>query len=236
MTFTSLRSISRMTRFAWETQPLERIESALVEFGPREDVLCEGREPAHVYMILDGWACGYKTLDDGRRQIISLVLPGDFCGFHIVRSGKMDHSVGTLTPVTTARFAVDSLRSQHPDSAAIERLLINICASAAIQREWTLSLGRRTAVERLGHLFCEIFTRLQAIEAVQGTSCEFPITQAELGDALGLSTVHVNRSLQELRGSGLVELKGRVLTMLDFDQLKSLAKFNPAYLSLNNGT
>jgi CRP-like cAMP-binding protein len=104
---------------------------------------------------------------------------------------------------------------------------------SAIFREWVVNVGRRTAYERIAHLLCELMTRLRAMDLAQGDTCELPVTQAELADATGLSAVHTNRTLQELRAEGLIRLEGRVLTALDWEGLKGAGGFDPAYLHLH---
>lgn len=106
--------------------------------------------------------------------------------------------------------------------------------SVAIQREWTVNLGQRTAIERLGHLFCELFVRLRGIGLTDGDSCPLPLTQVELADAMGLSNVHINRTLQELRRAGLVVFKGKRLTIPDLAALQKVSLFNPNYLHLDH--
>jgi CRP-like cAMP-binding protein len=101
---------------------------------------------------------------------------------------------------------------------------------AAIFREWMTNIGRREAYNRMAHLFCEWIVRLRAVGLAQDHACDMPMTQAELADAMGISTVHVNRGLKELRGDGLISLKGSRLTVLDWEQLKQVGDFDPTYL------
>ncbi|WP_298952668.1 Crp/Fnr family transcriptional regulator [uncultured Methylobacterium sp.] len=202
--------------------------------GPREDIIQEGDDPAFVNLILDGWACRYKQLEDGRRQIISFFLPGDLCDTHIYVLREMDHSIGALTPVTFAEISRETLArvtAEHP--RITQALWWDTLVTAAIQREWTVNLGQRTAAERLGHLLCEIFIRLRGVGLTEGHSCVLPVTQADLGDAMGLSNVHINRTLQELRGSGLIVLKGRQLTIPSLAALQTASLFNANYLHLD---
>jgi CRP-like cAMP-binding protein len=105
---------------------------------------------------------------------------------------------------------------------------------AAIFREWMIGIGRRSAYTRIAHVLCEVFVRLRAVGLANGDECELPVTQAELGDALGLSTVHVNRSLQELRGDGLIQLRAGSLTILNWDGLKTAGEFDVTYLHLDS--
>ncbi len=103
---------------------------------------------------------------------------------------------------------------------------------ASIFREWMISIGRRDAFARLSHLLCELLVRMRAVELAQDHSCKLPITQSEFGDALGLSTVHINRTLQEIRKAKLITLKGDTLKVLDWDGLQKAGEFDPAYLHL----
>jgi CRP-like cAMP-binding protein len=148
----------------------------------------------------------------------------------------MDHGVLTLTNCTLAqmpREAVIEITEKHPRLA--RALWWTTLVDEAILREWVGNIGRRTASQRIAHLFCEFLVRLQAIGLAEGGAYEFPLTQAELADATGLSTVHVNRTLQELRAAGLITLKGRLLTIRDAERLKALAGFDPGYLHLTPG-
>ncbi|MGX5776107.1 Crp/Fnr family transcriptional regulator [Methylorubrum zatmanii] len=227
-----VRKLENFVRLsAEERQALERITQPTRRLGAREDVIRDGDRPRHVNVILEGWACRYKQLEDGRRQVISIFLPGDLCDPHVFVLRKMDHSLGTLTPVVIAEVSETAIREvvhQYPRIG--EALWWEMLVTAAVQREWTVSLGQRLATERLGHLFCELFLRLRAVGMTNETSCEFPITQADLGDAMGLSTVHINRTLKELRASGLIRLRGRQLTIPDLPALQAASLFDPSYL------
>jgi CRP-like cAMP-binding protein len=201
--------------------------------GPGEDLICEGDRPDRVRIILSGWLTRYKTLADGRRQIVNFLLPGDVCDAHAYLLRQMDHSIGTLTPVVYAEMEAarfEELLAADRSLAAAFR--VETLASMAIQREWAINLGRRVALERVAHLLCEIFERLRPVGLLEGNSCAFPITQMDLADATGLSVVHVNRTIQELRAGNLIVLRERTLTINDLDALKNLALFSPSYLHL----
>jgi CRP-like cAMP-binding protein len=146
----------------------------------------------------------------------------------------MDHSIGTITSVTVAdlsREFFDEISSGFPRIATAFwwESLVN----AAIQREWTMSLGQRTAAERMSHLLCEIFLRLRLAGLTREDSCDFPLTQSDLADATGLSKVHVNRTLQELRSAELIVLKGKSLTIPNLERLMNEGLFNANYLHMN---
>lgn len=214
---------------------LERLASERVRrFGPRADITREGEKPKDVHLILSGWACRYKQLEDGRRQIISLFLPGDVCDLNYFILKEMDHTIGTLTPVTIAdlsRNVFDEIAAGHHRITAA--LWWQALVNAAIQREWTMSLGQRTAAERVAHLLCEIFLRLHQAGLTEGSSCDFPLTQSDLAEATGLSKVHVNRTLQELRSTELIVLKGKYLTIPNFERLMDAGLFNANYLHMD---
>lgn len=216
---------------AAQRQVLETLTERLHHVGPRDRIIDEGDEPRVVNIVMSGWAYRYKILPDGRRQIIALLLPGDMCDPYVFLLRTMDHAIGTLTPVTLAKVPggiIRDLTASGPELA--EALWRQMLEAVEIQREWTVSLGRRTAIERLAHLCCEVSTRLEAMGLTDGPDCDLPLTQSELADITGLSTVHVNRSLQELRATGLIELRNRRLTILDKEALMELAMFDPAYL------
>jgi CRP-like cAMP-binding protein len=210
---------------------LEGLTDRVQHVGPREQIIDEGDEPHLVNIVLSGWACRYKVLPDGRRQIIALLLPGDMCDPYVFLLRTMDHALGTLTPVTLAKVPAQAIRAVTASGPELaEALWLQVLEAIEIQREWTISLGRRTAVERLAHLFCEVSVRLGALGLTNEADFDMPITQSDLADAMGLSTVHVNRSLQELRASGLIELRSRRLTILNRPALMKLGMFDPAYL------
>ncbi len=186
--------------------------------------------------MLDGWACRYKTLPDGRRQIVGFFVPGDLCDLSTYALTEMDHNVGAITPLKVAEVPLDEFETvleEHP--RLMKALWREEQVTLAVQREWTLNVGQRSAMERIAHLFCELFIRLGSVELVKGDSCDFPLTQVDIADATGLTAVHVNRTLQELRRMELIELHGRKLSITDVDALKSIAMFNHNYLHLNGG-
>lgn len=201
------------------------------EVPPRRDVLREGDAPRSLLVLLEGWACRYKTLPDGRRQIVDLLLPGDIFDPNIFILGKMDHSVAAITPLKLAEIGqgdFQRLMAEHPRIA--QALSWNELVTVSIQREWTLNVGQRTAYERLSHFLCEMFFRLRAVGLTSGNSCDFPLTQTDLADTTGLTAVHVNRTLQDLRRDGLVELQARKLTIPNLQALMRAGTFNPNYL------
>ena len=228
--------LEQFTRLSAEDRAvLDRAAAERVRvFGAREDIIREGDRPRDVNLFLTGWACRYKQLEDGRRQIVAFFLPGDLCDHNVFILREMDHHIGTLTPVTVAelsREAFERITLDHP--RILQALWWETLVNAAVQREWTVNLGQRDAVERMAHLMCELFVRLRSIGLTEGDGCAFPITQSDLAEATGMSTVHVNRTLMELRKRQLLTLKGRRLTIPDLDALMAAGLFNPNYLHLD---
>ena len=230
-----IRKLECFTRLSGEDKrALEGLARTVHQIGADCDIIHEGDSPEHVNLILDGWACRYKHLEDGRRQIISFFVPGDMCDTHVFVLREMDHSIGTLTPVRLVQIPRDALLDLTDHHPRITRALWwETLVTAAIQREWTVNLGQRTGIERLSHLFCELFLRLRAVGLTDGDTCPLPMTQQELADATGQTSVHVNRVLQEMRGAGLVILKGKRLTVPNLDALQRVALFNANYLHLD---
>jgi CRP-like cAMP-binding protein len=206
----------------------------LREIPARRDVVREGDKPRSVFLVLDGWACRYKQLPDGRRQVVGFFVPGDICDLNIYILREMDHTIGAISPVKVAEVPADEFQQLMADHPRITQALFwDELVTVAIQREWTLNLGQRTAYERIAHLFIEMFLRLQVVGRTKGNSCDFPLTQSDIADATGLTAVHVNRTLQDLRRDGLIELHSRTLTIPDMAGLKSAAMFNDNYLHLD---
>jgi CRP-like cAMP-binding protein len=168
-----------------------------------------------VHLILDGFACRYKLTDEGTRQIMAYLVPGDFCDLHVFILKEMDHSIATLSRCTVGDIPRDRILTLLERPAIAKALWWATLVDEAVLREGLVNIGRREAAERIAHLVCELLLRLRAVGLANGGGFELPITQAELADIVGLSDVHVNRSLQALREAGLITLKGKHLVILD---------------------
>ena len=214
---------------------LRELRGEFREFGAREDMLPANAALEDVHFLLRGYAFRYKLLGDRRRQITAYLMPGDLCCPDAL-ADEMDGGVASLSPVcmlSVPREALYDFLDGHPGIARALRWASIV--DGAIAREWIVNLGQRTAPERLAHLLCETFQRLQMVGLTRGDTCDFPATQAELADTLGLSTVHVNRTLQDLRRDGLITLRGKTLVLHDLPALQRLSDFNPTYLRLGQG-
>jgi CRP-like cAMP-binding protein len=216
-----------------EKDALLRLPVTIKEIGPDRDIVREGDKPSQCCVVLEGFQCRYKMLRDGERQIMSFHIPGDIPDLQSLFLRVMDHSLGTITPNKVGFITHDALSElirEHPGLA--ERLWRETLIDASIFREWITNVGSRDAYTRIAHIICEFFVRLRSVGLTDGTTFNFPVTQTEIGDATGLSTVHVNRSIQQLRADGLIHLERGVCTIPDFARLKEAAMFELGYLHL----
>lgn len=199
----------------------------------KRDLMREGDAPRFFYVILEGWACHYRSLENGRRQIVDFAIPGDLCDLNLFILDKMDHSIGTITRLKVAEVRRDVLHRVVTNYPNITTALWWVeLVSKSIHREWIVNVGQRSARERIAHLFCEMFLRLESVGLTDGFSCDFPLTQNDLADTTGLTAVHVNRTIQELRRDGLVVFERHRLTIPDMRALQSAGLFNPNYLHI----
>ena len=191
----------------------------------------EGELQHYVHRINEGWACRYKLLPDGRRQITALFLPGNYCELGWTCDAAASQHVVALTNVRTVRLPCRELRRKATANPELyEFLWSDMQASAHMQTEWIVNLGRKSALEKLSHLFCELYYRLRAAKLTCGDQCAMPLTQLELADITGLTPVHVNRTLQEMRTLGLIELRSRWLRIPELERLRQVGLFDGRYL------
>jgi CRP-like cAMP-binding protein len=196
-----------------------------------QDIVRDGDRPSRCCLVLNGFACRYKMTPDGKRQIMSFHIAGDIPDLQSLHLRVMDHSLGTITPSTVGFINHEDVRGLcHRQPRIGDILWRDTLIDAAIFRQWMIGMGRKQAYERIAHLLRELFVKLKAMGLTDGYTFPLPLTQAELGDALGLSTVHVNRVLQELRGDGLIEAKGASVIIRDWGGLKKAGEFDPTYL------
>jgi CRP-like cAMP-binding protein len=219
-----------------EKDVLDRSFTRVRDFRADEDIVREGDRPTESCIILEGFAARYKVLPSGRRQISAIHISGDFVDLHSFLLKTMDHGVMTLAPTRCAFVPHTSLKKITEEYPHLARTLwLSTLIDSAIHRTWLTAMGRSSATAQMAHLICELHVRLGAVGQTNGNSFHLPITQEELGDALGLSTVHVNRVLTELRNGGIVQWQGGgAVTILDWDRLSDIAEFSPTYLCLRN--
>lgn len=228
--------LEAFTRLSTEDRAaLAAISGNIRYVDARRDLVSEGDKPRYVHLVLDGWGTRYKSLPDGKRQIVSLFLPGDFCDLNVYILRHMDHSIRAITRLKVAMITAEEMTALTTDRPRITQALWwHELVTVAVQREWTLNLGQRSAYERLGHLLVEIYLRLEMVGRAAGGRCDFPMTQNDLAEATGLTPVHVNRTLQDMRREGLIELERKQLRICDLGRLKDSAMFNPNYLHLDH--
>ena len=184
-------------------------------------------------ILIDGLMCRYKDLGNGERQITELHVPGDFVDLHSFSLKRLDHNVMSLVPSRIALVPHDRILTITETQPHLTRLLwFMTTLDAAIHREWQLSLGRRTSLARIAHLFCELHARLEVAGLTEGLSYRLPLTQVDLAECLGLTPIHVNRTLRELRTEGLVTFRSKLVSIDNYGGLKRVAEFNPDYLFL----
>ena len=203
------------------------------EFPADHTFIRAGEELRVSTLLLDGVICRYKDLRDGQRQITELHVPGDFADLHSFTLKRLDHNIMSLTRCRVAFVPHENLKTiteEFPHLTRVLWFLTNL--DAAIHREWVLSLGRRSAVARMAHLFCELYERLRIVGLTVGPAYSLGLTQEELAECLGITSVHANRTLQELRSRGLIEFRVGRATLLDLEALQALAEFDPSYLYL----
>ena len=218
-----------------ERQSLENLPMRVTAIKADQDIVREGDRPSRCGLLLSGFACTYKVTAQGKRQIVSFNIPGDISDLQSLHLKVLDSSISTMSPCRVGFITREALRDlciRHPRIAAA--LWRGTLIDAAVFREWVVNVGRREGTSRVAHVLCELLVRLRAVGLVEDHACDLPITQTEFADAVGFTTVHVNRILQQLRNDGLIELKGERLFVPDWERLKQTGEFDPAYLHLEN--
>ena len=201
------------------------------------DIVAEGTTPLSVFLVKEGMAVRYRALPDGRRQIMTFLIPGDLCDVHVFVLKARDHSISTITPVRIAPISRESMMNVFAHRPRISAALWwSALQEEAMLRERIVSLGRRDARGRIAYLLCELLWRHAAVGLTDGETFRLPLTQTELGDALGLTPVHVNRVLKEFRARRLIAMERRMVDLLDVAGLQDIAAFSEAYLNLGGAS
>ncbi len=202
-------------------------------FEAGEDIVCQGDRPSVSTLVVSGMTGRYSTVEDGGRQITGLHIAGDFVDLHSFPLQVMDHSVTAITFCEVVTFPHTGLLAVTETFPHLTRVLwLLTLLDGSIHRQWMVTKGRLTAEEQMAHLFCEQFVRAQMAGLATAQEYPFPLTQIQFGDALGLSIVHTNRTLQRLRRTGALEWQDGIVRIFDWPLLKELAQFDPTYLHL----
>jgi CRP-like cAMP-binding protein len=199
-------------------------------------IVREGQLPLRCAFLMDGFSFRQKLTMNGHRAIVSLQVPGDFIDVQNLFLQESDHDIVALTNLVVAELAIDDLRTLVMERPAINRALwIRSLVEGSIFREWLLNVGRRDAHARVAHLLCEISARLEAAGLARELTYELPMTQEQLGDVLGLTSVHINRVLKALEKEGLIRRRKREVAIADWQLLRRAADFNERYLHFGAG-
>lgn len=218
---------------AAERDIVDEIIRSLRSVPARTDIVAEGDAPKHSCLMLSGLSARYNMIGDGKRQISAIHIPGDFVDLHSLLIKPMDHSVGALTDCTIAQVPHEVLRDLSASQPHLTRMLwLLTVVDAAIFRQWLVAAARLQAESRIARFFCEMHVRLSVVGLARDLEFDLPITQTDLGDAMGLSQVHVNKSLQKMRREGLVSWAGMRVRLLDWPRLQAMSEFDPTYLNL----
>ena len=216
-----------------ERQAVEGLTINIKMVAGNTAVVREGERSVVCCLLMDGLLHRYKDLPDGRRQTLSYHIPGDIPDLVSLHLDRMDH---TLSAIVASRVALISHVSINDLIAAYPVLATafwrETLIDAARSREWIVNVGARDAASRIGHLICELYVRLRSISLNVGDGFTLLMTQNEISEATGMSAVHVNRTLQELRTGGLIASEGRLLRILDWDGLQKRSSFDPSYLHM----
>lgn len=227
-----LQSIGALDRE--ELEAVRQLPIVVRDIRRGHDIVREGDRPLQCCVVMEGFTLRYKVIEEGKRQILSFHTPGDIPDLQSLHLKVMDHSLAALSPMKAGFVQHADMRDLCLRYPRITSLLWrDTLIDGAIFREWLTGVGRRDATTRIAHLFCEVYARLDAIGLTEDGAARFPITQVELSDALGLTDVHVNRSLSVIKAQGLLSIKGGTLTIIDWDRLKVLGHFDPTYLHID---
>jgi CRP-like cAMP-binding protein len=202
------------------------------ELGARRNIIREGDRPDFIHLMIDGWGARYKLLPDGARQITAFLIPGDFCDIHATILNEMDHGISTLTRARVAFITREKMDALTERPSLAKAFWWGTLVDESVLRNWIVNIGRRDAYEAVGHLICELYVRMKNVGLVDNHRFDVPLTQEEIGDALGLTPVHVNRVLQRLRSEDLISFLRGHRIIHDYERLEKASGFNANYLHI----
>ena len=221
------------TLSAHDRQLIAELPLTVANFSSNEEVVRHGESPSRCTLVLGGFLYGHKRVNGSRRQITSFFVPGDIADLHTLHLAPLDHSLSTLGPAVVAFMPHAAFREMLDRSPQLaEAFWRDTFIRLAILREWVTNLGRRDAIARVAHVICELALRLQRVDLAQDLCFSIPWSQTDLADACGISNVHANRVVQELRRLGLVEWDSRKVRIRDWDAVTKIADFSDEYLQL----
>ena len=216
---------------AGDVRALDRMLTCRETVGAGTMLMSERRPESDGYILLSGWAFRFKVFEDGRRQISRLFLPGDFIGLHAGLLGIPEQPVAALTNVQLAKFDVHAFVERLQQSPRLwMSVLWSDTRDRLIAEERVASIGRRSAYQRLAHMYLELYMRLELVGEAADDRFFLPLTQDHLADLLGLTSIHVNRTMRRLKRDGLIASEGRMLRLLSRSRLAAVADFDPHYL------
>ncbi len=214
-----------------ELSVLEGLHKRRRTFAAGRDLVHQGQPDQAAYILISGWTCSYKLLEDGQRQIVDFQIPGDFLGLRSVVLHLSDHSVEPVTDIEVTEVHVSDLMKTFSDTPRLATAVLWAASrDEAMVVEHLINIGRREADVRVAHFLLELGARLTLVGLGSKTGYACPLTQYLLADALGLSSVHVNRVLRTLREAGMVTFRDGFVTFDDYDRLAEYAKFERTYL------
>ncbi|MCA0977869.1 Crp/Fnr family transcriptional regulator [Qipengyuania flava] len=223
-------------RFSFSDEEQQQLISRMgVEafFHKGDTLVDEGEWIEYSSLLFSGYACREKIDREGNRQIVEIQIPGDFVDLHSYPMEQLDHAITALTDCRIVKLyhkEIDDLIDKHPRFARL--LWFSTIVDTSIHREWILNLGSRAGSQRMGHFLCEMYCRMEVVGLVDDGRYDLPLTQKDLGEALGFTPIHVNRTLKKLRSLGLADFRNQKVAIDDFDALADHCGFDASYLYL----
>jgi CRP-like cAMP-binding protein len=216
-----------------ETAAVRAVAVELIPYRADQMIARQGDKPSRSCLVMDGLLCTSKVIEGGKRQIMAFHIRGDGPDLHSLHLDLLDSDIWAISDCRVAFMPHKDLRAlnrAHPRLGEV--LWRTSLVDGSIYREWMVNVGQRDAMSRMAHLFCETLLRSEAAGLGEGGTCPFPVTQSDLSEATGLSQVHVNRTLQGLRGQNLISIGKGSLTIHNWDRLAAIADFRADYLHL----
>lgn len=226
-----LKSIHPLSRD--EVRALEELPIQIMSLESDRDIVRMGDRPSQCCVVIEGFTCIYKLTSEGGRQIMAIHVPGDIPDIQSLHLGLMDFGLASVSSCTVGYIPHEEIRRMCDNYPRLGvALWRETLIDAAIYRDWMLNIGQREAFGRVAHLVCELIVRLRAVGLTEGDSFKFPVTQANLADAFGISSAHMSRVFGALAADGLLQVTRQRVTVLDWDKLQEAGDFDPTYLHL----